>query len=39
MGRYTYTLNQKREEPSMNFYRRTDLEKMTLSMNFRLWRT
>ncbi len=30
MGRYTYTLNQKREEPSMNFYRRTDLEKMTL---------
>ena len=29
MGRYTYTLNQKREEPSMNFYRRADLEKMT----------
>lgn len=29
MGRYTYILNQKREEPSMSFYRRADLEKMT----------
>ncbi|NBH18039.1 hypothetical protein D3Z55_11320 [Clostridiaceae bacterium] len=29
MGKYTYTLNRKHEEPSMNSYRKNELEKMT----------